>query len=147
MWWKRIVSLAAVGLAMGVTVAADSGDVKVVVNGKNSMTSIDAGHLSKIFLKETMVWPDGSETVPVDMAPESGVRKRFSKRVHERKVAAIKSYWQRQIFSGKAIPPVEFTSEEDLLFFVAATPGAVGYVSNSTPLTEGVRELRIEGLK
>lgn len=143
MLWKRIVSLAAVGLVTIVAVAADSEDLKVVVNGNNSMTSIDTGHLSKIFLKETVTWPDGSEAVPVDMAPESGVRKKFSKLVHGRKVAAIKSYWQRQIFSGKAVPPVEFTSEEDLLFFVAETPGAVGYVSNSTPLTAGVKELRL----
>ena len=72
------------------------------------------------------------------------MRKEFSRVVHGRKVAAIKSHWQRQIFSGKGVPPVEFSSEEDLLFFVSETPGAVGYVSGSTPLVNGVRELAVK---
>lgn len=141
MCWKRIVSLTIVGLVTVVAVAADSEDFKVVVNGNNSMTSIDAGHLSKIFLKKVKRWPDGSEVVPVDLAPDSGVRERFSKYVHGRKIDAIKSYWQRQLFSGKAVPPVQFSSERDLLFFVSDIPGAIGYVSDSTPLIDGVKEL------
>jgi len=141
MLWKRIVLLVAVGLVTVVAVAADSEDFKVVVNGNNSMTTIETAQLSKIFLNKVKSWPDGSEVVPVDLAPDSGVRERFSKHVHGRKVDAIKSYWQRQLFSGKAVPPVQFTSERDLLFFVSEIPGAIGYVSDSTPLIDGVKEL------
>jgi len=143
MWWKRIALLVATGLAAAAVFAAESAGFKVVVNGASTMTEIDVGNLSRIYLKETASWPDGSEAVPVDMAPDTGLRKKFSKAVHGRKVAAIKSYWQRQIFSGKGVPPMEFSSEEDLLFFVSETPGAIGYVSDSTPLTSGVNELRV----
>jgi hypothetical protein len=143
MWWKRIALLVATGLAAASVFTAESADFKVVVNRASTMTEIDVGDLSRIFLKQTASWPDGSETQPVDMAPDTELRKKFSKAVHGRDAAAIKSYWQRQIFSGKGTPPVEFSSEEDLLFFVSETPGAVGYVSDSTPLTSGVKELRV----
>ena len=143
MWWKRIALLVATGLAAASVFAAEPADFKVVVNGANTMTEIDVGNLSRIYLKETASWPDGSEIFPVDMAPDTELRREFSKAVHGREVAAIKSYWQRQIFSGKATPPQEFSSEEDLLFFVSEMPGAVGYVSGSTPLTSGVKELRV----
>ena len=143
MWWKRIALLVATGLAAASVFAAEPADFKVVVNGANTMTEIDVGNLSRIYLKQTVSWPDGSETFPVDMGPDTELRKEFSKAVHGRDAAAIKSYWQRQIFSGKGTPPMEFSSEEDLLFFVSEMPGAIGYVSDSTPLTSGVKELRV----
>lgn len=143
MGWTRIAQFAAVVLAAAVVFAADAGGFRVVANGSIPMTEIDAASLSGIFLKDTVSWPDGSKIVPVDMAPDTTVRKRFTKAVHGRNVAAIKSHWQRQIFSGKGVPPVEFSSEEDLLFFVSETPGAIGYVSDSTPLIDGVRELTV----
>ena len=143
MWWKRIALLVATGLAAASVFAAEPANFKVVVNGASTMTEIDVRNLSRIYLKKTASWPDGSEAVPVDMASDTELRKEFSKAVHGRDAAAIKSYWQRQIFSGKGTPPMEFSSEEDLLFFVSETPGAVGYVSDSTPLTSGVKELRV----
>ena len=143
MRWKRIAMLVATGLAAASVFAAEPADFKVVVNSANTTTEIDVGNPSRIYLKKTASWPDGSEAFPVDMAPDTELRKGFSKAVHGRDADAIKSYWQRQIFSGKGTPPMEFSSEEDLLFFVSVTPGAVGYVSDSTPLTSGVKELRV----
>ena len=143
MYLKRMALFVAAVLAAAAVFAAEPAGFKVVVNSASTMTEIDVENLSRIYLKVTASWPDGSEAVPVDMAPETELRKGFSKAVHGRKVAAIKSYWQRQIFSGKGIPPMEFNSEEDVLFFVSVTPGAVGYVSNSTPLISGVKELRV----
>ena len=143
MYLKRMALFVAAVLAAAAVFAAERAGFKVVVNSASTMTEIDVENLSRIYLKVTASWPDGSEAVPVDMAPETELRKGFSKAVHGRKVAAIKSYWQRQIFSGKGIPPMEFNSEEDVLFFVSVTPGAVGYVSNSTPLISGVKELRV----
>ena len=143
MRWKRIALLVATGLAAASVFAAEPADFKVVVNVANTVTEIDVGDLSRIFLKQTASWPDGSETMPVEIAPDTELRKEFSEAVHGRTAAAIKSYWQRQIFSGKGTPPVEFSSEEDLLLFVSEIPGAVGYVSDSTPLTSGVKELRV----
>ena len=143
MRWKRIALLVATGLAAASVFAAEPADFKVVVNVANTVTEIDVGDLSRIFLKQTASWPDGSETMPVEIAPDTELRKEFSEAVHGRTAAAIKSYWQRQIFSGKGTPPIEFSSEEDLLFFVSEIPGAVGYVSDSTPLTSGVKELRV----
>jgi len=140
---KRIALLVATGLAAASVFAAEPANFKVVVNSANTMTEIDVGNLSRIYLKETASWPDGSEAVPVDMAPDTELRKEFSKAVHGRNVAAIKSYWQRQIFSGKGTPPIETSSEEDLLFIVSEMPGAIGYVSDSTPLTSSVKELRV----
>jgi len=143
MWWKRIALLVTVGLAVAAVFAAESASFKVVVHRDSAVTEIGVGDLSRIYLENTATWPDGSEATPVDMEQSTGLRKEFSKAVHGRNVDAIKSYWQRQIFSGNGVPPMEFSSEADVLFFVSEVPGAVGYVSDSTPLTSGVKLLRV----
>jgi ABC-type phosphate transport system substrate-binding protein len=124
--------------------AASASEFKVIVNTANPKTSITAEELSELFLRKTLTWPNGKAVVPTDLSPDSPVRASFSMAVHERDVPAIKSYWQRQIFSGRAVPPVEHTSEEDLVSFVASTPGAVGYVAPSTELTSRVKVLEVE---
>ena len=39
-------------------------------------------------------------------------------------------------------PPVK-TSDEEIVSFVASTPGAIGYVSSSTPLPDSVKMVEI----
>ena len=42
--------------------------------------------------------------------------------------AQLKSYWNQQIFSGKGVPPPEADSTADVIAYVLANPGAVGYL-------------------
>ena len=66
----------------------------------------------------------------------------FSKSIHGKTAAAVKSYWNQQIFSGREVPPVEKKSDAEVLSFVRSTPGAIGYVSD-TASTDGVRVVTI----
>ena len=81
--------------------------------------------------------------MPVDLKPDSAVRRRFSEHVLNRSVAAVKSYWQQRIFSGRGVPPPELESEQAVLAYVTKHRGAVGYVS-TTAEVGNVRVIRIE---
>ena len=83
--------------------------------------------------------------MPVDLSANSPVREAFSLAIHERDVNAVKSYWQRQIFSGRGVPPPEKASDSEVLAFVRANPGAVGYVSSGTAVGSGVKVLEVTG--
>ena len=51
-----------------------------------------------------------------------------------------------RIWPGYTLPvasPVTLTSDEDVLQFVAKHPGAIGYVSSSASLGQGVKRLRV----
>jgi ABC-type phosphate transport system substrate-binding protein len=122
--------------------AADPG-FKVVVNASNTTTSVSREQLSRCFMKQTNTWINGEAVVPVDQIPDSPVRIEFSTTIHERDVNAVKSFWQRQIFSGSGVPPQEKASDEEVLAFVRANPGAIGYVSSSTPIGNGVKVLEV----
>jgi hypothetical protein len=47
-------------------------------------------------------------------------------------VSSIKAYWQKQIFSGRGVPPEEKQSDEEVLEYVSKNVGAIGYISEST---------------
>lgn len=114
----------------------------VVVNRSVPVTFLSKADLADIFLKKTSHWKDGSAVAPVDLASDSPTRASFSESVLDRQVSAIKSYWQRQIFSGRAVPPPERPNDEEVLAFVRDRPGAIGYVASSTPVGD-LRILRV----
>jgi hypothetical protein len=104
---------------------------RVVVHPRNPQTSVDRRFLSQVFLRKTVTWPHGDSIRPVDLPPEAQVRRHFTEQIHSRSVAAVKSYWQQVIFSGRGLPPPELATDEAVIRFVGRTPGGVGYVSGN----------------
>ncbi len=139
----RLVGLLTVCLA-ACTANAQSSAFRVVVHTSNAASALPRAELARIFLKKTSAWPDGRAAQPVDLTETAATRRAFSKSVLERDVSAVRAYWQQQIFSGRGVPPAEKSSEADVLAFVRANPGAVGYVSAGAELGASVKELRVE---
>jgi len=137
-----ILSLVAV-VALGTPAAAQQGGYAVIVNEANSVSTLSAEEVSKIFFKKTHRWTSGQDVVPVDLPESAPAREAFSAAVHGKSVGAVRAFWQQQIFSGRAVPPVEKPSDEQVVAFVRATPGAIGYVSAGAPLTAGVRRVQV----
>ncbi|MBN2370749.1 MAG: substrate-binding domain-containing protein [Vicinamibacteria bacterium] len=124
---------------IGAAPETSAADFKVVVNDANPIASIEAANLAQLFLKKQTRWDDGSAVKPVDLSVNSSTRAVFTKRIHGRDVNAIQSYWQKQIFSGRATPPPEMSSDADVVAFVRMRPGAIGYVSSEAAVGKGVK--------
>jgi len=135
-FWVSAVILGTV-LVFGGGASGDDLGFAVIVNAANPVESLSRSELSNIFLKQESAWPDGQVILPVDQAESSPVRAEFSRVVLRRPVAAVKSFWQKQIFSGSAVPPVEKTSSADVAIYVSNFRGAVGYVGVIQQLREG----------
>lgn len=119
--------------ALGTTAEAGNG-FQVIVNEGNPLGSASRELLAEIFLKRRSEWHDGVSARPVDLKPDAPARKEFSQDVLSRSVAAVKSYWQQLIFSGRGVPPPELDSEQAVVAHVISHRGAVGYVSVGTEL-------------
>ena len=109
---------------------------KVIVNNANSIKEINKDQLSDIFLKKMSKWNDNKKIVPVNLNAESNTRQSFAKSVHKKSVNAVKAYWQKKIFTGKGVPPVEKRSDVEVIAFVRENAGAVGYVSLNTTVKD-----------
>ena len=59
-------------------------------------------------------------------------------------MTAVKSFWQRMIFSGRGVPPVEKDTDEEVLSYVGANAGAIGYLSAGAALSDDVKKLEIK---
>ncbi len=140
---KTAIIVILTGLALTVPAVASGQGFKVVVNGANSSETISKQQLENIFMKKTGTWNDGRPVIPVDQTASSSTRHGFSKVVIGRDTNAIKSYWQRQIFSGRGVPPPEKASDDEVLEFVRVNSGAVGYVSPDADIGSGVKVLEI----
>jgi hypothetical protein len=147
--WSRgaraVAGLAAVlALAAGADgLAAAAADFVVVVNAANPQAAVPAAEVSNMFLQKTHKWESGERIKAVDLPETSAARESFSKAVHGRPTSAVKAYWQRMIFSGIDTPPPEKPSAAEVLAYVRANPGAIGYVPAGTQLPDGVRALKV----
>jgi hypothetical protein len=113
---------------------------RVIVHPNNPTRSVNRAFVADAFLKKVTRW-DGDEIIrPVDLRQNSEARQKFTENVLKRSVAAVRSYWQQRIFSGRDVPPPEVDSDEGVMAHVARYPGAIGYVAGSVKLN-GVREL------
>jgi ABC-type phosphate transport system substrate-binding protein len=107
---------------------------RIIVHPSNPATSVDRSFLEDAFLKKITTWPGGDVIHPVDLAPDSPVRRKFTHDVLNRSVEAVKGYWQQRIFSGRDVPPPEMDSDDDVVKFVLKHEGGVGYVSGTAAI-------------
>jgi ABC-type phosphate transport system substrate-binding protein len=114
----------------------------VVAHPSVTLTRISRSLLEDAFLKKKKVWRDGLRIKPVDQKEASAVRESFCEAVMLRSAAQVRSHWLTQIFSGSDTPPPEMSGDEEVLGYVRATPGSIGYVSRGAP-TDGVRVLSL----
>ena len=119
-------------------------DFQVIVNAASSSAEMERAEVARFFLRQSLKWSDGQTVLPIDQSSRSAVREAFSKGVLKQPLPAVDTYWQRQIASGRALPPPVKTSDAEVLAYVASTPGAIGYVVGGMNLTPGVKLLRLK---
>ena len=133
------------GAALGAQRPADAAETFVViVNAANPVTAVAGGELSSLFLKKATQWSGGLPAMPVDLGPDAAARESFSRQIHHKGTAAVKAYWQQMIFSGRDVPPPEKAAPREVVAFVAANRGAVGYVPAGTALGAGVKTVDVK---
>jgi ABC-type phosphate transport system substrate-binding protein len=138
-----LVAVALLGLLSGPRSAAAQSGFVVIVNDGNAARSLSRDELSQIFLKQRTDFPSGLAALPVDLSDGSPVREAFSQSVHGRSNSAVDAFWQRQIFSGRGVPPLQKSSDDEVIAFVRGNAGAVGYVSRGASLGGGVHAVQV----
>jgi len=142
---KFLIATLFVAVAVSLTqfAPAQEGSYKVIAHPDVEESALSRSQVSSLLLKKSNRWPDSNQQAkPIDLDSSSSVREAFSQDIHRRSISNIKNYWQRQIFSGRDLPPPEAKSDAEVLRYVQDTPGAIGYVSSSAS-TSGVKVLRV----
>ena len=123
-WIPRLV-IAALGLSLNVAHADVV--VAVIVNPAYQGEKLSPGLVRSIYLGEN------NSLTPVDQGADSIDRQRFLEALEgvmdmsER----FKRHWSKLIFSGRARPPNNLSSQKAVLSWVASNPAAIGYVDST----------------
>ena len=114
--------------SLGSWSTAGAQDVVLVANKSVKISEITSADLRAIFMGTKTRFADGSHAVPVTLkgGPAHEV---FLKHYVGEDPEEFRSQWRKVVFTGQGAMPRAFDSESALIEYVAATPGAVGYVS------------------
>ena len=134
----------AVTLASQPPAGGDPGPAfQVIVNADNSATRLDKRFVAEAFLRKRTRWDGDRAILPVDLGQKSKARSAFSQQVLGRDVASVRRYWAQLVFSGRGVPPPELASDGDVIKYVAAHGGAIGYVAPGAALS-GVKVVEVD---
>ena len=122
---KIVISLALSALTMASFALSASAETVVIVSQKNPATRMFSEQASQFFLGKSTLF------TPVDQADGSPIRADFYRKVADKDAAQVKALWSKLVFTGKATPPKEYSSNAEVKKAVAADPKAIGYIDKT----------------
>ena len=127
---KRYLSILFVGVLLSCA-AASAQNVVVIVNNGVKATAASSDDIRAVFTGDKSSLSDSSRVTPVTLKGGSA-DEAFLKDYVGKGDAAFRTGWRSLVFTGQASMPKTVDSEAAMVDYVAATPGAIGYVSKAT---------------
>jgi len=131
---KRRFSILIAGVVLSCAAAqtaAQAQNVVIIVNNEVRATAASSDDIRGIFTGDKSSLGDGSRVTPVTLKG-GPAHEAFLKTYAGKGDAAFRTGWRNLVFTGQGAMPKMFDSEAALVDYVAATPGAIGYVSRGT---------------
>lgn len=119
------------------TVRAQAGGVVVI--GHAGLERLDVPTLQRIYTGRVVELGDVSLN-PANAVAGNPVRARFLAAYLNQDDEKYIAYWTVRRHIGKGMPPREFSTPADVIRFVRATPGGIGYVDEAS-LVSGLNVL------
>jgi len=131
--------LFAVSAAFAQGVSADDTNLSlvVVVQATSPIESLSKKEVIDIYMGRFQTFPDGSPVSPIDFPAGSKEKKSFYHQLVGKDERKIKAYWSRLLFSGRATPPIQADSKQQIL--QSLNDQALAYV----PANEVTQEMKI----
>jgi ABC-type phosphate transport system substrate-binding protein len=103
-------------------------DLVVVTNLDNGIERLSRNDVINIFMGRLQELPSGAMAFPIDVATR---KETFYRQLVNKTLAEINSYWARLVFSGRASPPRQLDSSDEVMQTIRANHGALGYLDDS----------------
>lgn len=114
-------------LAAGIAGSADAPPALVVI-AHAKLDGVDAPTLLRLY-QGRAVEVNGTPVTVVNLAPGHPLRAQFLARVLNQDEERYIAYWTVRRHVGKGIPPRQFATPSEVIEFVQATPGGMGYIA------------------
>lgn len=121
--------------------ASATAEETVILNAAIPATGLSEDDLRDYYLGKKTSWPDGSKVVVVvlkDGASHDNLMKKLGKSSSQ-----FITGWKKLVFTGKGAMPEQVGSEDEMVAFVAKTPGAIGY-ADASKVKDGVKAVLVK---
>ncbi|WP_240615599.1 hypothetical protein [Alteromonas facilis] len=116
-----VVSLCLLGKGYG-------SDLVVVVNKNSAVEELTKKEVIDIYMGRYVSFPNGEPAKPIDFPANSEIKQRFYQMLVNQDERKIKSYWSRLLFSGRAKPPIETDSSDEVVTLLSTEYSGLAYV-------------------
>lgn len=116
---------------------------KLIVHPSVSEHAISINTTRLMFSMQWGEWPDGTPVRVFVLADNHPQHRAFTKNLLKLYPRQLRRVWDRQLYSGTGQSPETVSSEAEMRTRVAATPGAIGYLSSEN-IDESVHVLTIQ---
>ena len=111
---------------------SESEKYSIVISNKNNFSGqLDQRSLRGFFTLKRTIWPSGRAVQIITLNTDSLEHRSFVEDKLKLFSYQVRRIWDRQIFSGSALTPIEVNSFEELITKIATTPGSIGYIAQS----------------
>ena len=122
-----------------------AGQLAIIVGKSSSLDSITTAEMQKYFKAEKTKLPDGTKIVIVMHDVGLPEREAALANIYKMSEAEYNDYFVGQTFTGAvAAAPKAFSSAAAVKQYVAATPGAIGYL-RASDADDTVKVLKVDG--
>lgn len=127
-----------------ISLPAMCSDYTIIANSSVTEQKLSKQTLQDIFLGNIANWQNGDRILLATI--RSGkANDAFLKDIIGRTRSQYNTYWKQIIFTGKGTPPQIFTSDSDIIDYVASNRGAIGYISSEPEEEiENIKIIKVE---
>lgn len=115
-------------LAAGGAFSVAQAELAIIAHPSQKVVGVSLEDVSDIYLGRTKTFSNGNAAEAVDQDADSASRQQFLDKALKMDERALKSYWAKRIFTGKARPPESVGSDDAVKKWVASNPNGIGYV-------------------
>jgi ABC-type phosphate transport system substrate-binding protein len=103
----------------------------VISNQNNFDGQLDQKALRGFFTLKRTIWPNGRSIQIITLNTDSTTHREFVEDQLKLFNYQVKRIWDRQIFSGSALTPIEVNNYKELINEISSNPGSIGYITQA----------------
>lgn len=116
-------------LFISLSLAVLHADILIVISQKSLVKKLSTHDIKRIFLNKTRFLPGGERVEVIEGIP-SELKNSFYRLVTGKSKSQLRSYWAKQIFTGKGKPPRQI-KQENLVSYLDENPNTISYISEA----------------
>lgn len=119
---------------IGILLSPITNAAKVIAN--TNATSLTKSQLRRIFSMRQLLWPSEKKIVVFVLPSSHSLHQDFSKNSLGIFPYKLDRIWNKLTYSGLGTAPIVVQTPEELINAVVNTPGAIGYIDDTTEIKD-----------